>query len=245
MDKKGGIMKNQYAGDVGDYTKLGILRYLENAGFSIGLNWYLTLDEPIHSKTFTDGKHVDFLKCKCDTPDVLLHCALKKIGLSNNRSVTRLENAKLFENALFWNKILEAKNRDEWHLKALKKLGNQDVIFLDPDNGLEVKSTKPYSKNGNKYTTYKEAADYYSQGSTVIIYNHRDRKSESEYVKRFYRFKDIEETKNAKIFYLRASRYSGRDYLFLVQERHFSDLEMAINSFLATEWCRYLKMYLL
>lgn len=238
-------MKNQYAGDVGDYTKLGILRGLENAGFSIGLNWYLTLDEPEYSKTFTDGKHTKFLECDCDTPDIDLYCALQKIGLSNNRTVARLERAKLFENTLFWNKMLEGKSRDKWHLEALKKLGKQDVIFLDPDNGLEVKSTNPYSKNGNKYTTYKEAADYYVQGATVIIYNHRDRKPENEYLKRFYRFIDMEETKNAKMFYLRASRYSVRDYLFLVQERHFSDLETAIDNFLATEWCRYLKKYLL
>lgn len=238
-------MKNQYAGDIGDYTKLGLLRSLENAGFSIGINWYLTPDEPKHSKTFTDGKHTKFLECDCDTPDVDLHFALKKIGLSKNRSVKRLESEKLFDNTLFWNKLLDAKNRDKWHFEALKKLGNQDIIFLDPDNGLEVKSIKPYSKNGNKYTRYQEAADYYANGATVIIYNHRDRKPKSEYLKRFYRFKDIEETKNAKMFYLRASRYSVRDYLFLAQERHFSDLESCIDSFLATEWCRYLKKYIL
>ena len=50
-------MKNQYAGDVGDYTKLGILRWLEKVGLSIGLNWYLTPDESELSKAFTDGKH--------------------------------------------------------------------------------------------------------------------------------------------------------------------------------------------
>ena len=238
-------MKNQYTGDIGDYTKLGILRGLEKVGFSIGLNWYITPDEPKHSKTFTDGKHTKFLEYDCDTPDIDLFCALQKIGLSQNRSVARLERAKLFENTLFWNKILEGKSRDKWHLEAFKKLGKQDVIFLDPDNGLEVKSTNPYSKNGNKYTTYKEAADYYGQGATVIIYNHRDRKPENEYLKRFYRFIDMEETKNAKMFYLRASRYSVRDYLFLAQERHFSDLERAIDDFLATEWCRYLKKYTL
>ena len=238
-------MKNQYAGDVGDYTKLGILRWLEKVGLSIGLNWYLTPDESELSKTFTDGKHTKFLKYDCDTPDKELHCALKKIGLSDKRTVIRLERAKLFKNALFWNKILDAKIRDKWHLEALKKLSSKDVIFLDPDNGLEVKSTNPYSKNGNKYITYKEVADYYVQGATVIIYNHRNRRPESEYLKRFYRFKDMEETKNAKMFYLRASRYSVRDYLFLMQERHFSDLERAIDNFLATEWCRYLKKYLL
>lgn len=214
-------MKNQYAGDVGDYTKLGILRWLEKAGFSIGLNWYLTLDEPEHSKTFTDGKHTKFLKYNCDTPDKELHCALKKIGLSDKRTVIRLERAKLFKNALFWNKMLEAKNRDKWHLEALKKLSSKDVIFLDPDNGLEVKSINPYSKNGNKYTTYKEAADYYVQGATVIIYNHRDRNPEEDYLKRFYRFKEMEETKNAKMFYLRASRCSVRDFIFGARKAFF------------------------
>ena len=234
-------MKNQYAGDIGDYTKLGILRHLENADFSIGLNWYLTPDELAHSKTFTDGKHIDFLKCECDTPDIFLHCALKRIGLSNNRSITRLERAKLFKNALFWNKILEGKERNKWHFEALKKLCKQDIVFLDPDNGLEVKSTKPTSKNGNKYTTYQEVADYYKNGSSVIVYNHRDRKPENEYIKRLTKFKYIPETANAKLFYLRAFRYSVRDYLFIVHERHFSCLETAIDDFLATEWCRYLK----
>lgn len=238
-------MKNQYAGDIGDYTKLGILRSLEAAGFSIGINWYLTPDEPKLSKASTDGRYTDFLERDCDTPDIYLHRALKEIGLSNNRTVARLERAKLFENALFWNKILEAKSRNKWHSASLKQLHKQDVIFLDPDNGLEVKSTQPYSKHGNKYTTYTEAANYYAQGSTVIIYNHRNRKPESEYLEKFYKFENMEETKSAKMFYLRASRYSVRDYLFLVQERHLSVLERAIDLFLATGWHRYLKKHTL
>lgn len=53
----------------------------------------------------------------------------------------------------------------------------------------------------------------------------------------------MEETKSAKIFYLRASRYSVRDYLLLVQERHFSVLERAIDRFLATGWRLYLRKY--
>lgn len=236
-------MKNQYAGDIGDYTKLGLLRGLEAAGFSIGLNWYLTPDEPDHSKALTDGRYTKYLESHCDTPDIYLHCALREIGLSNNRTVARIEGAKLFANALFWNKTLEARSRDKWHSAALRKLSKKDVIFLDPDNGLEVKSIKPYSNHGNKYTTYKEAADYYARGSTVIIYNHRDRKPESEYLKRFYQFKNMEETKNATMFYLRASRYSVRDYLFLVQEKHFSDLQRVVDLFLATGWCRYLTKY--
>lgn len=238
-------MKNQYTGDIGDYTKLGLLRAIEKSGFSIGLNWYLTPDEPERSKTVNDGKYIAYLKKACDVPDKKLYSALKQIVENGTRSVAEIERANLFQNTLFCNKMLEAKNRDEWHLEALKNLGHQEVVFLDPDNGLEVKSTKPGSKNGNKYATYKEAADYYASGATIIIYNHRDRKPENTYLERFFRFKGMEETKSAKMFYLRASRYSVRDYLFLVQERHLPHLEGSVDSFLNTEWRRYLKKYAL
>ena len=35
-------MKNQYFGDIGDYGKYGLLRYLGERGLSIAVNWYLT-----------------------------------------------------------------------------------------------------------------------------------------------------------------------------------------------------------
>lgn len=234
-------MKNQYTGDIGDYSKLGMLRAINKADFSLGINWYLTPDEPSHSKTVTDGKYTDYLQSDCDTPDTELFQYLKSIVESNKRAVKYLEHNKLWVNTLFFDKILESKNRAVWHNQALKFLYGKDIIFCDPDNGLEVKSTKPTSKNGNKYTTYQEAADYYRSGSSVIVYNHRDRKTETEYIKRFLKFRDIKETANAKMLYLRASRFSVRDYLFIVHEKHFSCLEKAIDDFLATEWCRYLK----
>ena len=33
-------MQDRYAGDVGDYGKLGLLKCLEKHGFIIGVNWY-------------------------------------------------------------------------------------------------------------------------------------------------------------------------------------------------------------
>ncbi|MBR3160975.1 MAG: hypothetical protein IKF14_17965 [Atopobiaceae bacterium] len=50
-------MLNRYTGDIGDYSKLGLLRALRSAGFLIGLNWYLTPDETHNS----DGRHVGYL----------------------------------------------------------------------------------------------------------------------------------------------------------------------------------------
>ena len=38
-------MKNQYFGDIGDYGKYGLLRFLGERGLSIAVNWYLTPDD--------------------------------------------------------------------------------------------------------------------------------------------------------------------------------------------------------
>ena len=50
-------MQNRYTGDIGDFGKLGLLRVLQSAGLSIGLNWYLTPDETHNG----DGRHVSYL----------------------------------------------------------------------------------------------------------------------------------------------------------------------------------------
>ena len=50
-------MQDRYTGDLGDFSKLGILRTLQTAGLSIGVNWYLTPDENHNG----DGRHVKYL----------------------------------------------------------------------------------------------------------------------------------------------------------------------------------------
>ena len=47
-------MKNQYVGDIGDYGKYGLLRFLANQGIKLGINWYLTADDGSRDGKFTD-----------------------------------------------------------------------------------------------------------------------------------------------------------------------------------------------
>jgi len=235
-------MKNQYAGDIGDYTKLGMLRAIERAGFHLGINWYLTPDEHSDSPNKTDGKHTDYLRKLCDTSDRVLFQKLKEIIDSGVRSVEKLETAGLFELARFFGEILVSSQRKGWHAKAISALKEREVVFLDPDNGLEIKSTEPHHKDGNKYTTYEEASDYYVKGrASVIVYNHRDRSPSENYIKRLTKFVDEKWTPGAVSFYLRSHQYSVRDYLFLVQPHHLDKMNQAITRLLSpgTGWDEY------
>ena len=49
-------MKNQYVGDIGDYGKYGLLRFLANHGIKIGINWYLTENDGS-----SDGRYTGYL----------------------------------------------------------------------------------------------------------------------------------------------------------------------------------------
>lgn len=50
-------MQNRYAGDAGDFGKIGLLRSLARTGLKVGVNWYLVADEA-HNE---DGRHIGYL----------------------------------------------------------------------------------------------------------------------------------------------------------------------------------------
>ncbi len=55
-------MQDRYAGDVGDYGKIGLLKCLQAHGFTIGVNWYRVLELDVEKKDGSfkqdDGKYL-------------------------------------------------------------------------------------------------------------------------------------------------------------------------------------------
>jgi hypothetical protein len=231
-------MKNQYVGDIGDYSKFGVLRALLGAGFSLGINWYLTPDDGN-----SDGGHIEFLEKPCDTSDNELYDTLKKIVSEGRRFVCELEKSGLLKDTLFYNEVLTCEDRflfrTNWHRQAIDKLKGMDCVFLDPDNGLEIKSVNPNAGNGNKYVTYAEVVDYYSNGHTVIIYNHKDFLPEAHSTEKFKQFRDIT-TNTEDIFYLRAPRCAVRYYLFISQPKHTRKIRETIKKWISSGWREYI-----
>ena len=174
-------MQNRYAGDIGDYGKFALLRAMEAQGLKLGVNWYLakTLPSEIHD----DGKYR--IPSQYAELDPELSAALNRIfDLREARSVQALEQARLLASDLFVNEEVprETDQREVWHQKALTKLADCDIVFLDPDNGLNVKSVKPGSPKSPKYVWLREVSDYIASEKSVIFYNHRPRKKVEAYI---------------------------------------------------------------
>ena len=216
-------MQDRYAGDIGDYGKLGLLRKMSEK-FSIGINWYnpgeLDFERDKNGKfKQEDGKYRDFKSVK--EFDDKLASALET--LKGNHSIEMLEKLDLVNNAVYQNKLVPRENakRDKWHRAALKKLGECDIVFLDPDNGLLCNSVKTGSPLSVKYTYYSEVKDYLSQNKAVIIYNHRSRKKEDLYFSEIIEKLCVEtgaERDLIQVVTLR--RFSVRDYFIISKDEH-------------------------
>jgi hypothetical protein len=237
-------MKNQYFGDVGDYGKYGLLSAVLETELALGINWYLTPNEPEK----TDGKYTEYLN---DMPeyercDPELYRFLKAKVSDNKRNVEQIKELPRFTNVPTYNRILDVDAvrvkerfsvRREWFQESMRALQACDIIFMDPDNGVEVKSAPVTNRRSPKYVLYSEIEQLYACGKSLIVYNHRDRSKEIDYIKRITCLKDVLE--GTQIILVRFSRFSVRDYIFILQERHEDVIGKTVHRFLESDWGRF------
>ena len=164
-------MKHQYVGDVNDFRKYALLRYLSRA-FPIGVCWMLTSDD-----TRSDGNKTSYLgeNSSFRQFDPALFDALKIVRtLEPYHRLRYVEENELIPSAVFFNSPVPdaARARELYFLAAFKQLQPNQLIFFDPDNGLEVKS-KPFgSKGSSKYVFFNEIEAVYRAARSALIYQH-------------------------------------------------------------------------
>ena len=178
-------MKNQYFGDINDYRKYGLLRSILSAGqFRLLVAWMLTPDDGS-----TDGKFISYLENpdKWSKHDPVMFHKLKEILTDDqNRRVSLMENTDLLpESEYFSIEVPDiATDRREWFESLADRAKGSDFIFLDPDNGLEVKS-RPYGlKNSSKFLYWREVEALWEAGKSQLIYQHFIREKRVDFVQR-------------------------------------------------------------
>jgi hypothetical protein len=148
-------MQNRYVGDIGDYLKLSILRTL-SPGYRLGVAWWLFTDETHNG----DGRHVGYLK----RPDLWRHLdpelfdALRHVVLSGQRNVRALRAPGLIPGAIYADDVIPTGGpiaqrlsaRRAWLAGVQRALEQANVLFLDPDNGLEPAGFRPTALKSGK-----------------------------------------------------------------------------------------------
>ena len=86
----------------------------------------------------------------------------------------RIETDGIVPGATFFNddtpdKLVE---RQAFHRRCIATFADRDLVFFDPDNGLEVKSVRKGRKRSSKYVFECEVGDHYRAGRSALIYQH-------------------------------------------------------------------------
>jgi hypothetical protein len=255
-------MQDRFVGDIGDFGKYGLLNSICGNGqrteerFRLGINWYLFKPEPDDIEmNLGHGQFIKYLKPskKNDEEfkicDLNLYCELQKIVDANKRKVAEIEKINIlpletvfFANSVSYNDIKGSENRlsyrDSWIKDSLNILSSCNLIFYDPDNGIEIKSVKKHHKKAGKYVFYDEISKCYEKAKSLIIYNHASHEMKDNYLNRFRLIAD-KIAINTKIFYLRFHRFNVRDYVFITQREHEVILLSKVKKFLSSEWRRH------
>ena len=241
-------MQNRYTGDIGDFGKLGLLRQISEAGFSIGVNWYLTPDESHNG----DGRHIGYLRNEAfRVCDEQLWRMLGEIVESGKRQVRELEcddclTAKFYSEILDFSNIEKSErqiSRWEWHSRAKQLLQGCDIVFADPDNGLIVHSAEGIRKE-NKFVLPMELAEYYSAGASVIYYQHKARRTDDFYTMQHRNLMGCGAFPGAKGLGLKFKTTSQRYYFFLMHPQHVGRLRSCVEEMKAAAWKKHFDVLL-
>ena len=233
-------MKNQYVGDIGDYGKYGLLRFLAGYGIRIGVNWYLTKND-----SSSDGKFIKYL----NDPDEAMYDKtafdlLGEIAVQADKSVENVEKAGLIAGAVFYHENIPEKasdslscesSRRSWFQYSLIQLKDADLIFADPDNGISYRK-KAENKGSEKYILPEEIAEYYNCGQNVVFYCHKGRRSKEAWeqvkigIKRYL--------PDSRVIVLTFHRGTQRSYIFVMHPDSYEKYEEILEKFVATDWGR-------
>ena len=147
-------VKNQYFGDTYDYIKYGLLRRLTREGeISTALCWMLTPNDQGN-----DGRRNSYLEDHAKWRDFapsVFDCLITSVD-RQLRDTNVIEASGLLPNTRFYTRLLtdNADERVAYFEDFLKSSLGRNLVCFDPDNGLEVPSTKYGTKESSEYILY-------------------------------------------------------------------------------------------
>lgn len=247
-------MQDRYVGDIGDFAKFGLLRGLTSGSLhlTLGVMWYAVLDE-VHNN---DGRHIHYLspseanhrRYRCCDPR--LYDALGALITSGERRLSAIPKCGILPSStLYYENILSFADmrrpertaaRQAWLEEGLHALRKADVIFCDPDNGLET-TVDRYADKGPKFTYYDDLLPMVRSGKSLILYQHACRQGsfDDQLRMRLASLKARLAPELTHFAVVRFRRVSARAFIIAQSDRHADALTQRLNDFLRSPWGRH------
>ncbi len=241
-------MQDNFVGDIGDFSKFGLLRAL--AGIcpeaepvlALGVVWYVPDRRTIADTDPGHGQNRGYLDRGSDYRDcdpALFDC-LRNIA-ARDRSLAAVQQSGILGNGtVFWSEPI-APARTRWLEQALAATADAEIVFLDPDVGLASTAMEEKRRPSAKHVHRNELRAFMrlSHRQTVIVYQHYPR---------------TPSTRQAQVKAWRAALRTrlasepprivssgNRELVILAADRHAATIADRLASLLSGHWGRHLE----
>jgi len=195
-------LKNQYFGDIRDLFKYDLVTELiENIA---ALDQFTFVPMLTEDDGKGDGGKIDYGKAKAGTTNAELASILKECIHENRRNIHEIKRYFAVKDIkiIIHNEgeYLYQKTRHLYFNAIEDKFLKRSLVFLDPDNGMEIDKSK------NKHVLYREIKDLYERmddQSLLMIYQHFAREPHDMYLKR--RSEDLHQLLGSEPIYIHDS----------------------------------------
>ncbi len=139
-------MQDRYVGDVGDFGKFQLFRYLfadpksPLEGKALAQIWFMHTGE---GERNNDGRHIDYFERMMGSDEYLEH-SMMDLLMRQKREVTELEKLKLLPNAKFYYQEVPRALEDRylWLNGALSFAMHSPIVAVAPDNGIALRCNR-------------------------------------------------------------------------------------------------------
>ena len=66
-------------------------------------------------------------------------------------------------------------DRSKWLEDCFRRTEPSELVFFDPDNGIEVRSVPKHNIKAGKYIYWNELVGFWDRGQALLIYHHLNR----------------------------------------------------------------------
>lgn len=150
-------MRDQYAGDLSDLLKFAFLRAVTGSEKSLGVAWYYISENDGRA----DGRLREWRgQVQWRDLDSMTFNGLAELS---EPSVAGLEQLPIWpESVVFHREVVPRRpHRERWFEQMRTTMGDADIVFLDPDNGL--------GERGRKHVSTVEIESLRRSGRTIVL----------------------------------------------------------------------------
>ena len=244
-------MQDRYVGDIGDFANNGLLRALcgtpENPvpGLKLGVVEYFNKPNAADSNK-GHGNKIEYLKVSGFSNSMFRECdpslydALQNLVGESLVSGTELKldpdrTKKLLPVATRYYDTLTppAGGRPAWFQDAIQKVGDANLVFLNPDTGI---ASEIMQKNVQpSHATMAEIKQIFEEGKSLVIYQHWSHGAST--AKRIPAILTQELPSLWKQWAFRWQPFSRRVYFIVARtEEHKDTIEKQLQAFRNSPW---------